>query len=120
MSSKVDTYPPQEGEFEDYDPLPDVLADLVKENEQLKTQIAIGFAEGTAEEKAEVERIIAELRTELKNAQIEIKALTISRDQFQHENASLIKQCQLYQRRIKKLNDQLEPQKQNDETPVPF
>ena len=120
MSSKVDTYPPQDGEFEEYDPMPDILADLVKENEQLKTQIAIGFAEGTAEEKAEVERIIAELRTELKNTHIEVKALTISRDQFQHANASLIEQCQLYQRRIKKLNDQLERQKQNDEAPVPF
>jgi len=117
---EVDTNPPQDVEFENYDPMSDTLEVLLEENEQLKTQIAIGFADGTELDKAMAESRIAELQLELKNAHIEIRALAASRDSYLRENNELKKQCASYQRKIKRLNEQLDRQKPNDEAPMPF
>jgi hypothetical protein len=119
-SKEVDTNPPQDVEFETYDPMQDALKELLEENEQLKTQIAIGFADGTELDKAMAESMIAELQLELKNAHIEIRALAASRDSYLRENNELKKQSLYYQRKIKRLNEQLDRQKPNDEAPLPF
>jgi len=50
-----------------------------------------------------VEKTIKELRDENKLLRIEVKSLTMSRDQFQAENAQLIKQVAMLQKKIKKL-----------------
>lgn len=48
-------------------------------------------------------KVIADLREENKLLRIEVKSLTISRDQFQAENAQLMKQVAMLQKKLKKL-----------------
>jgi hypothetical protein len=72
---------------------------LVDENTSLTDQLA----KQEAMDPDFVEKTIRELRDENKLLRIEVKSLTISRDQFQAENAQLIKQVAMLQKKIKKL-----------------
>ena len=84
------------------------LVDLLeKENEQLKDRLALGFTDGTEDEKNLAQQLIDDLREQLRVAKIELEAVKRSRDRFQSENAELKKQCTQNQWMIKKLNDQL-------------
>lgn len=84
------------------------LVDLLeKENEQLKDRLALGFTDGTGDEKNLAQQLIVDLREQLRVAKIELEAVKRSRDRFQSENAELKKQCTQNQWMIKKLNDQL-------------
>lgn len=84
------------------------LVDLLeKENEQLKDRLALGFTDGTEDEKNLAQQLIVDLREQLRVAKIELEAVKRSRDRFQSENAELKKQCTQNQWMIKKLNDQL-------------
>lgn len=72
---------------------------LSEENNSLTDQLA----KQEAMDPEFVEKTIKELRDENKLLRIEVKSLTISRDQFQAENAQLIKQVAMLQKKIKKL-----------------
>jgi len=72
---------------------------LVDENSSLTDQLV----KQEAMDPDFVEKTIKELRDENKLLRIEVKSLTISRDQFQAENAQLIKQVAMLQKKIKKL-----------------
>lgn len=74
---------------------------LIEENEKLKDQLAAGAAEDPEFTKNHLE----ELREELKMAKIELGAVTKSRDQFQAENAQLLRQVKMYMSKIKKLEE---------------
>lgn len=76
----------------------EVIADLTAQNEKLRDQLAVG----AAPDPAAAETIIAELREENKRLHMELKTVKLSRDQFQNENAQLMKQVAAYQRQLKK------------------
>jgi hypothetical protein len=76
----------------------EVIADLTEQNERLKDQLAVGGAS----DPTAAEAIIQELREENKRLHMELKTVKLSRDQFQNENAQLMKQVAALQRQLKK------------------
>jgi hypothetical protein len=76
----------------------EVIADLTEQNEKLKDQLAVN----QAPDPTAAEQIIAELREENKRLHMELKTVKLSRDQFQNENAQLMKQVAALQRQLKK------------------
>lgn len=75
---------------------------LQAENEELKDKLALGFMEGTEEEKNLAKQTIEELREELRIAKIELEAVKISRGTFQNENHQMRKQITMLQAKLKK------------------
>ena len=73
---------------------------LMEENQKLTDQLA----SGTAEDPEFTAKTLEELRDENKQLRIENKSLIISRDQFQAENAQLIKQVNYLTKKLKKLS----------------
>ena len=84
-------------EFE-HDPTEEIISTLTEENEKLKDQLAAGGSSSPEETAV----LIAELREENKRLHMELKTVKLSRDQFQNENAQLMKQLAALQRQIKK------------------
>ena len=77
---------------------------LSKQNDELKDQLTIAQAGSTDEiQKEKAESVIKDLRAQIRVLEIELKAVKSSRDQFQAENAQLMKQVQMLQKKIKKL-----------------
>lgn len=99
------TLPPQE--VLNYDPHDDAMQMLIEENESLRSRFAIHVMEASDEDKALAQTLIIELKEEVRLLQTSVKSLTISRDQFQAENAQLKRQCSYQRSTIKKLNEQL-------------
>jgi len=114
------TPPPALADDESFRPAEELIDLLISENEQLKDRLAIGFMEGSSEEKAQTESLIAELRDELRVTKKELEAVKISRNTFQNECHQMRNQINWLQMRIKRLNDQLGKQGQEDEDPPPF
>lgn len=84
-------------EFE-HDPKDAVISELTEQNEKLQDQLAAG---GSSDPEATAE-LLAELRAENKRLHQELKTVKLSRDQFQNENAQLMKQVAALQRQLKK------------------
>lgn len=78
-----------------------IVSALIEENEKLTDQLALASIDGTVEDKGLAEKLIAELREDLRIAKIEIVAVTKSRDQFQSENAQLKRQVAMLQKKLK-------------------
>jgi len=76
---------------------------LRDENEQLQDKLTASMAGGDDIEKEKAQSIIADLRAQIRILEIELKAVKSSRDQFQAENAQLMKQVQIMQKKLKKL-----------------
>jgi ParB-like chromosome segregation protein Spo0J len=76
---------------------------LREENEELQDQLTAAMAGGDDIEKQKAQSIIADLRAQIRILEIELKAVKSSRDQFQAENAQLMKQVQIMQKKLKKL-----------------
>jgi uncharacterized ParB-like nuclease family protein len=74
---------------------------LIEENEKLTEQLALASIDGTVDDKNRAEKLIAELKEDLRIAKIEIVAVTKSRDQFQSENAQLKRQVAMLQKKLK-------------------
>jgi hypothetical protein len=91
----------------DFDANAELVVLLEKENEELKDRLALGFTDGTDDEKNLAQQLIDDLRKQLRVAEIELEAVKKSRDGYQRENSELKKQCTHNQWVIKKLNDQL-------------
>lgn len=77
---------------------------LREENENLQDKLAVAMASSTDDtQKEKAESVIKDLRAQIRMLEIELKAVTISRDQFQAENAQLMKQVAMLQKKLKKL-----------------
>jgi hypothetical protein len=77
---------------------------LQKENEDLKDQLTIALAASTDDiEKERAASIIADLRSQIRMLEIELKEITISRDTYQRENGELKKQVLSLLKKVKKL-----------------
>lgn len=77
--------------------------DMLKaENEALTDRLAVVSMSAEDADKEMAESLIKDLRAQIRLLEIELKAIQISRDQFQRENVELMKQVQSYQRKIKK------------------
>lgn len=77
---------------------------LREENEDLQDQLTVALAASIDEiEKEKAQSVIKDLRAQIRLLEIELKAVTSSRDQFQAENAQLMKQVQMLQKKLKKL-----------------
>lgn len=74
------------------------------ENEDLQDQLTAVLSESVdALKREKAESIIKDLRAQIRVLEIELKAVKSSRDQFQAENAQLMKQVAMLQKKIKKL-----------------
>jgi ParB-like chromosome segregation protein Spo0J len=82
----------------DHDPKDDMISALTEENEKLQDKLAASGASDPDETAA----LLAELRDENKRLHMELKTVKLSRDQFQNENAQLMKQVAALQRQLKK------------------
>jgi FtsZ-binding cell division protein ZapB len=89
--AKVETFPEN-----------DMVQEVLAENEQLKDRLAVAAMDATEEEKELAQETIEELRTTVKNLNLELDAVKKSRDQFQRECAELKKQVKMYQNQLKK------------------
>jgi hypothetical protein len=77
---------------------------LKQQNEELQDQLTVVQAASSDEiQREKAESIIKDLRAQIRLLEIELKAVTISRDQFQAENAQLMKQVAMLQKKLKKL-----------------
>lgn len=88
----------------------DANAELVerheKEVEELKDRLALGFTDGTDDEKNLAQQLIDDLRKQLHIANIELEAVKRSRDRFQSENSQMLRQIAWLEKKNKRLNDQ--------------
>lgn len=89
---------PQVNELEER--LQETIDFLMEENQKLTDQLATSVAE----DPEFTAKTLEELRDENKQLRIEVKSLTVSRDQFQAENAQLIKQVNYLTKKLKKLS----------------
>ena len=77
---------------------------LREENESLQDQLTVAMAASTDDiEKEKAQSIIKDLRAQIRMLEVELKAITNSRDQFQSENIQLMKQVAMLQKKLKKL-----------------
>jgi predicted TIM-barrel fold metal-dependent hydrolase len=80
----------------------DMVQELVTENQALNDRLAVVAMDATEDEKSAAKSLIDELREEIRQLQIELAAVKISRDSYQRDNAQLKKQCAMYQKQLKK------------------
>ena len=73
--------------------------ELAEEIDKLKDVIAVGFMEGTQEEKQATAATIAELRAYVKQLEAENRSLKISRDDYQNKVSELIKQVNYWKKK---------------------
>jgi len=77
---------------------------LQKENESLRDQLTVAMASSTDDvEKEKAASIISDLRAQIRMLEVELRAMTNSRDQFQSENIQLMKQVAMLQKKLNKI-----------------
>jgi hypothetical protein len=77
---------------------------LQKENEDLRDQLTVALAASSDDvEKEKAQSVITELRAQIRMLEVELRAMTNSRDQFQSENIQLMKQVAMLQKKLNKL-----------------
>ena len=102
-----DLSPPTAFGEPEFDAHAELVELLEKENEELKDRLALGFTEGTVDEKNLAQQLIDDLREQLRIAEIELEAVKRSRDRYQSENSQMLRQIAWLEKRNKRLNDQL-------------
>lgn len=80
---------------------------LRTENEQLLDQLAVAHMEGNELDKAMATRLLEGLRSDVRLLEIEAKAVTDSRNQFQSENAQMMRQLNWQTKILKKCTCQV-------------
>lgn len=80
----------------------DAIALLKAENEALSDKLAVATMDGDEIEKQRAESTIKDLRAQIRLLEIELNAVKQSRDTFQSENAQLMKQVAMLQKKLKK------------------
>ena len=98
-----------EPEEESFDPeasaqqeMADTIAELTQKVEDLKEQLALGKFEGNEFEKFDIQETLAQLKERNRILELENKTLRDSRDQYQYENAQLIKEVKTLRAKLKK------------------
>lgn len=76
--------------------------ELAEENARLMDRLSVKHFDATPEEKVKALETLEELRKTVKQQEAEIKALKVSRDQYQNKCAELIKQCAYWEKLAKK------------------
>jgi hypothetical protein len=77
---------------------------LQKENEDLRDQLTIAQSASSDDAiKEKAASIITDLRAQIRMLEVELRAMTNSRDQFQSENIQLMKQVAMLQKKLNKL-----------------
>lgn len=74
----------------------------LEENNKLRDRLAIGALPETAEAKAEIEETIDTLRSQVASLEMELRAVTQSRNDYQQKNSDLIQQVTYWKRRAEK------------------
>ena len=94
---------------ETYDPKEDMLKEMAaehqemaKENAKLKDQLAIKQLPASEDAKAEIETTINDLRKQVESLERELRAVTLSRNDYQLKNGDLLKQVSYWKRRAEK------------------
>lgn len=80
----------------------DAITLLKAENEALSDKLAVATMDGDEIEKQMAESTIKDLRAQIRLLEIELTAVKQSRDAFQSENAQLMKQVAMLQKKLKK------------------
>jgi hypothetical protein len=75
---------------------------IVEENAKLKDQLAIKTMDTDPEAKAQVETTIDELRAQIKDMEIQLRSVIISRNDFQNKYGETVKQVAYWKRRAEK------------------
>ena len=94
---------PPEEEWTPLDEAQESISFLSEENDRLNDRLAVAAMDATDEERAAAAATMQELREENKRLHAMNKALVISRDGFQNQNAELIRQIKRQRREIDKL-----------------
>jgi hypothetical protein len=77
---------------------------LQKENEDLRDQLTIAQSASSDDAiKEKAASIITDLRAQIRMLEVELRAMTNSRDQFQSENIQLMKQVAMLQKKLNKI-----------------
>ena len=99
----------EEEEEEEVDPqvmaemeMADTINSLSEENEKLREQVALGLFEGNEFEKLDIQEMLDDLRKKNAALELENKTLRDSRDQYQFENAQLMKTIKGLKAKLKK------------------
>ena len=103
-TGKVSTRKVKEVEPEpepDFDPRNELIETLTKEVSTLSDKLAVAALSGNEQDKSLAETTIAELRERVRILEIENEALRQSRDQFQNENAAMMKQIAVMRKKMK-------------------
>lgn len=79
------------------------IQSLAEENERLEARVAVAAMEATATEKGAAQALIEELQAKVKNQEIAIRSLTVSRDTFQNKCAELMKQVAYWKKQAQKM-----------------
>jgi len=94
---------------ETYDPKEDMLKEMAaehqemaKENAKLKDQLAIKQLPASEDAKVEIETTIKDLRKQVEVLEREVRAVTLSRNDYQLKNSDLLKQVSYWKRRAEK------------------
>jgi len=74
----------------------------LEENNKLRDRLAINALPDSAEAKAEIEETIDSLRAQVSSLELELRAVTQSRNDYQQKNSDLIKQVTYWKRRTEK------------------
>jgi DNA invertase Pin-like site-specific DNA recombinase len=103
----VATPPPPEPTEEDrVQELASELQAIAEENAKLKDKLAVRSMDELPEAQAEIEQTLEELRENIKQLEIELAAVTKSRNEYQNRAAEAIKQVQYWKRRAEKAERQ--------------
>lgn len=97
--------PEQPEELTEQDRLSELATEMqamAEENAKLKDKLAIIDMDVDDEAKMQVEMTIEELRTMVKELEIQLKAVTISRNDFQNKFAETVKQVAYWKKRAEK------------------
>jgi len=92
-------------EIEEEDKLEELATEniaLAEENQKLKDKLAIKKMEADPEAKIEIEETIESLRSQVSTLESQLKAMTISRNDYQKKAADALEQLKYWKRRAEK------------------
>jgi chromosome segregation ATPase len=105
IGAKAKPAPEPEPEYTHDDRLSELATEhqhALEENNKLRDRLAINALPDAAEAKAEIEETIDGLRSQVSSLELELRAVTQSRNDYQQKNSDLIKQVTYWKRRAEK------------------
>ena len=99
---KVELVPEQIEEEDKLEELATENVALAEENQRLKDKLAIKKMEADPEAKVEIEETIDSLRAQVSTLESQLKAMTISRNDYQKKAADALEQLKYWKRRAEK------------------